>query len=214
MAALGSVGTDTDKGLKTSSGSFLLPEEFGRVIVRAPYFDTTNIGNPTLASNGSHAKFKTVVLAVATVVAISTPVFAEVGICVKRSELPALEARLFQTELMVAALTCKRRQGYNKIIEKFGDELVARGHALRKTFKRLHGADADKHLNRFITRLANEASLRSLQTTGYCNTVVDLFEQALALQPGALTAFASLQSFSNRHGLAVCEGDTQISRAK
>lgn len=167
-----------------------------------------------MASNGLHPRFKTVVLAAATVVAISTPVLAGADICVKRSELPALEARLFQTELMVAALTCKRRQSYNKIIVKFGDELVSRGRALRKTFTRLYGADVDKRLNRFITRLANEASLRSLQKTKYCDTTVDLFDQTLALQPGTLTAFAIQQPFSKRHGLAVCEGDTQISRVE
>lgn len=132
----------------------------------------------------------------------------------KASELPALEARLFQTELMVAALTCKRRQGYDKIITKFGDELVERGRALKRTFKRLHGADAEKRLNKFVTRMANEASMRSLHKAKYCDTAVVLFDQTLALQPGKLTSFAAKQPFSKRHGLDVCEVDTQISRAE
>lgn len=115
---------------------------------------------------------------------------------------------------MVAALTCKRRQSYNSIVARFGDELATRGRSLRGIFKRLHGEKAEQRLNRFVTRLANEASMRSLRQPDYCDGAVTLFDKTLALQPGTLTAFAARQPFSDNFGLAVCTGNEQLSQAE
>lgn len=134
--------------------------------------------------------------------------------CVRSSELGTLDVRLMQTELMVAALTCQRKPDYNRFVRQFETELVARGKALKALFRRMHGSKADSRLNRFVTRLANEASLRSIQKTGYCASAARLFQATLQVPPGDLTAFAAAQPFSHAHGLPVCGPDSQISDAR
>lgn len=153
-------------------------------------------------------------LAAALATGVVTPSVAKTETCVKLSEVEPLSARLFQTELMVAALTCQRRQDYNRVIAKLGGELAARGKALKSVFKRLYGKNAEQSLNRFVTRLANEASLRSLRTTGYCDGANALFGQALNLKPHMLSGFVARQPFSNRHGLGVCEGNGRLSASR
>ncbi len=142
------------------------------------------------------------------------PSAAKTANCVKLSEVEPLKARLFQTELMVAALTCKRRAEYNRVIAKFGHELAARGKSLKGIFKRLYGANAESALNHFVTRLANEASLRSLRTAGYCDGANALFGKTLELQPHMLAGFVARQPFSDRHGLGLCRGNEQLSASR
>ena len=152
-------------------------------------------------------------LGVAAMLGNSSAMAADPHLCVTRSEVPALETRLLQTELMVAALTCKQRAGYNSIIAKFSDELVDGGRVLKRLFKRLHGVNSEKRLNRFITRLANEASVRSLHKVEYCESASKLMHQTLALKVGALTDFAGSKKFTKRHGLALCDTASQISQS-
>ena len=75
--------------------------------------------------------------------------------CVRASDLGAVQSRLVQTEMMVAALTCKRKDEYNHFVRKFQRELVARGEGLKTLFKRLHGGKSETRLNGFVTRLAD-----------------------------------------------------------
>lgn len=138
---------------------------------------------------------------------------ANAGDCIRASETGALEVRLVQTELMVAALSCQRKSDYNRFVRKFETELVARGQALKSLFQRLYGDRAEHRLNRFITRLANEASMRSLVGGGYCAGVAQLFEDAFEVAPGNLAAFAAHQPFSRKHGLPICGADSQLSDA-
>jgi len=85
---------------------------------------------------------------------------------------------------------------------------------LKGIFKRLHGDKAEQRLNRFVTRLANEASLRSLRQPDYCDGAVTLFDKTLDLKPGTLTAFVARQPFSDEFGLAVCKGDELLSQVE
>jgi len=135
-------------------------------------------GEIALNWNAIGRPFSVFLFAVAMTIAVSGSGTAHAGSCIKRSEIPAVEARLFQTELMIAALTCQRRQDYNRIIAKFGTELAARGRSLKAVFSRLHGSESERRLNRFVTRLANEASLRSLRKSGYCENAASLMDGA------------------------------------
>jgi len=146
--------------------------------------------------------------------ALATPCAAETEDCIKRAEVEPLKVRLFQTELMVAALTCKRRGDYNLVMAKFGRELASRGRSLKVIFKRLYGPGAEPALNRFLTRLANEASLRSLHTADYCNGAGALFAKTLELKPHMLAGFVSSQSFSDDHGFGLCKPREQLSASR
>jgi len=97
------------------------------------------------------------------------------------SETAAVNARLLQTEMMVAALACNLRPQYNRAVRTFEREFVGHGTVLRKMFRRNHGASAQRHLDKYITRLANEASARSnYDRVTYCRTAASLFGDVLA----------------------------------
>ena len=101
------------------------------------------------------------------------------------SETAAINARLLQTEMMVAALTCNLRPQYNKAIRTFEKDLVRHGKVLRKMFRRSHGASAQRRLDKYITQLANNASARSnYDRATYCRTAASLFDDVLAAQAG------------------------------
>jgi len=100
-------------------------------------------------------------------------------------EAAAVNARLLQTEMMVAALACDLRPQYNRAVRTFEKELVGHGNVLRKMFRRDHGASAQRRLDKYITRLANEASARSnYDRATYCRTAASLFGDVLASRSG------------------------------
>lgn len=98
-------------------------------------------------------------------------------------ESAAINARLLQTEMMVAALACDMRPQYNKVIRTFQKDLVRHGKALRAMFKRNHGTSAQRYLDRYITQLANDASARSnYDREAYCRSAGALFSDVLAVR--------------------------------
>ncbi len=153
----------------------------------------------------------------ATVAAVALPSIsgsALAAACLRNTDAAAVNARLMQTELMVAALTCQRRSEYNAFVRQFENELVSHGKQLKSTFKRMYGLAAEAQLNRFVTRLANEASLRSLQSTDYCAKVGGLFAGTFAVKQGKLAHFAAGQTFSTQHGLPYCEDEQRVAEIK
>ena len=101
------------------------------------------------------------------------------------SEVAAINARLLQTEMMVAALTCDLRSQYNTAVRTFETDLVRHGKVLRKMFRRDHGASAQRRLDKYITQLANDASARSNHNRATsCRTATSLFADVLASGPG------------------------------
>src|SRR3546814_1871604 len=86
--------------------------------------------------------------------------------CASVADRSALETRMLQTELVVAALSCNERTRYNAFVNKFKGELGDRGKALKAFFNRAHGKDATRRLNAFVTELANEASQRTIAYQG------------------------------------------------
>ena len=123
---------------------------------------------------------------------------------INAQEQDALAARMLQTELMVAALRCNEHGRYNAFVHRFEDQLVTRGRTLKGMFVRLYGSQGVSRLNSFITRIANEASLRSLAVgRDYCFQADALFANVLAAQPTQFSALAQDQPFSEDHGLDV-----------
>lgn len=100
-------------------------------------------------------------------------------------EAAALNARLLQTEMMVAALACGMRSQYNQAVRTYEKELVGHGKVLRKMFHRAHGASAQRRLDKYITQLANDASARSNRDRStYCRTAASLFDDVLSASAG------------------------------
>lgn len=150
----------------------------------------------------------------ATIMVLATLVASQAqaaSVCPIGSGLTARQVRLLQTELMVAALTCRSNAAldldgkYGSFARKFGPELKQHGDALRAEFKGNHS-----RLDKYVTGVANASSDVSVSDVRYCDKVVGLFDSVLAVKPGALDDFAAAKAgeFAAAHaaGVAGCTG--------
>jgi hypothetical protein len=123
-------------------------------------------------------------LAVAIAAASVSASASEISLTSK--ERASLEMRVMQSELMVAALSCSSRDSYNAFVTRYQSQLVDHGKTMQNLFKRLHGGNAFNQINAFVTRMANEASLKMIRDERFCAEANEMF-QAL-LQGGGATA--------------------------
>ena len=131
--------------------------------------------------------------------------------------LNARQVRLLQTELMVAALTCRSNPAlnldskYGNFARRFGPELKTHAEALKAEFK-----GNSTRLDRYVTSIANASSDVSLADGRYCEKVGALFDAVLAVKPGTLGNFAAQKadSFAAAHaaGVAGCTGEKAKTR--
>lgn len=115
----------------------------------------------------------------AVVVMPVRPALADSAKALSGSEQEAFAFRRLQSELMVAALSCRdpRFAGhYNTFVSRFRPALAYNARVLKIYFKRLHGPRATKSLDAFITGLANDASLASMDDTNFCANALTRFE--------------------------------------
>lgn len=87
-------------------------------------------------------------------------------------EKEAIAFRHLQTELMVAALSCGRqdyRAKYNAFVVRYRPALRRNGRTLRAIFDRNYGKSGRRRLDAYVTRLANEASVRSMERNDFCD---------------------------------------------
>lgn len=95
------------------------------------------------------------------------------SICLRDIEEDALRIRQFHIELMVAALKCGNdaygiRDRYGRYVKAHGGTLSGNARDLRSYFNRSYGRDSSRQFDQFITRLANDASIRSQGVATYC----------------------------------------------
>ncbi len=115
-------------------------------------------------------------------------------------EIEAIAFRHLQTELMVAALSCGReeyRSKYNTFVRRYRPALRRNGRTLRAIFKRNFGSSGKRRLDAYVTRLANEASVRSMQRSEFCAVAGRKLDAVLAAG-GTATARGLLQRAQNR----------------
>ena len=126
-------------------------------------------------------------------------------LCASDRDLAALNARVLQTELMVAALSCGERQRYNNFVTTYQQVLKDRGQALQALFKRTQGARANTRLNAFVTKLANDAS-QQVRSKGddYCVFAGELFDETVATSPHDLNSLTNKPWIIDRHGFRPC----------
>lgn len=125
--------------------------------------------------------------------------------CASGKDRSALQVRVLQSDLMVAALSCGDRNRYNSFATRFRNELVSRGKDLRAYFHRTYGKEGESRLNQFVTQLANSASRRSLTTpTSYCGDATRLFNDVLMLEPTELVGFVAQHPHADSHGVEPC----------
>ena len=117
----------------------------------------------------------------------------------------ALNTRVLQTELMVAALSCDEKTRYNTFVNTYQSLLTSQSQTLQALFKRVHGGQASTRLNAFITKLANNSSqqVRS-RPDDYCVFAVELFDETMASSPRDWGRLAGKPWIVSRHGFQPC----------
>lgn len=125
--------------------------------------------------------------------------------CAEPAERDALNARALQTDLMVAALACDRRPDYNAFVLEHRGALAAHGRTMRAYFKRHYGRDGERLMNRFVTRLANDASSASNTDRAlYCRVTSALFAGLAGASAPAFDLLLRDPLLAARHGVAAC----------
>lgn len=128
--------------------------------------------------------------------------------CLTDAEHKASMVRQLQTELMVAALKCAGHPAdlsgrYNTFIRKFGHDLSSNADTLRAYFSRAYGSGHARKMDSFVTSLANEAVIRTINEQGFCDNMTPVFDKVLGLDGHDLETFAS-QTVTPRETLAQC----------
>lgn len=114
--------------------------------------------------------------------------------CVNPGEARSLQFRQLQIELMVATLRCRSvdpsfRENYTNYVTKAGPALQRNAGELRTMFAR-HGQNVSQ-LDRLMTELSNEASMRSLYAENYCQAQAERLAHVVSMPPQDLEAFAA-----------------------
>ena len=131
--------------------------------------------------------------------------------CFKPAEVESKHVRLLQTELMVAALTCRHHVAlgfddkYNAFIRKFDKRLGHHIGVLRGYFKREYGGGFERQYDRFATDLANQASQRAHGGGAYCANSAWLFDEALGMPVKDLEGFAGSIQLASIANASSCE---------
>lgn len=97
------------------------------------------------------------------------------SICAAPQEIKVLEAAALQQQLMAAALSCHYTDEYNRFVTAFRTQLMQSDRALERFFARHRNTEG---YNAFKTRIANEASLRSLKDPRFCESARMVFDSA------------------------------------
>lgn len=117
--------------------------------------------------------------------------------CLTSADRAAAQTRRLQTELMVAALTCRTVPGrdftghYNSFVQKHSDHLIGNSKVLQAYFKQNFGSQSNRQMDVFITALANDSSQRSMTLPGYCDDAVGLFRDVLSIEKRELESFSA-----------------------
>lgn len=116
--------------------------------------------------------------------------YAQQQQCLTREEAVAVKARVLQTELMVATLSCTRaidQSGhYNSFIDRHGLELQRYNRVLQQHFVRLGAGNPQRRYDTFTTALANDASNRSMASQSFCEETVKQFSDVADIPRGKL----------------------------
>ncbi len=142
---------------------------------------------------------KRFVTAIVAASVLALPVADAAARCLTAKERTAVRVRTLQTDLMVAALSCRAVPGrdftghYNAFVQRHGDRLVSHSRVLQRYFSDRYGANSRKQLDAFITALANDASRRSMSSPTFCDESVQLFQEVMNLEK------RDLETWSDRH---------------
>lgn len=119
---------------------------------------------------------------------ISTSVSAQTR-CSSPTDQSAFDVGALKSELSVLAVGCSDEDDYNRFVERYRTELVARDGEVNAWFRRTYGRAAQAHYDSYITLLANAQSETGLhQGTDFCPRLKPMFAEAMALPNSTVLA--------------------------
>lgn len=136
---------------------------------------------------------------------------AQAAACYTPAETVAVEVRMLQSELMVGALACRDSNPelgmiaqYNDFVHRLSRQLVRHSKVLQAHFRRAYGASAMTRLEAFQTALANDASKRSMTSSGYCHSAATLFQRVSGIKQTDLERFSAERAHEVGLPVKVC----------
>jgi hypothetical protein len=137
---------------------------------------------------------------------LGAPLAAAAQNCLRPVDQAAFDVASLKSQLMVTALTCNMRDGYNTFVLRFRTDLMAQERALQSYFVRSFGASGQQQHDDYITQLANTQSEAGIHDGSmYCTRNAGLLQEVLSLPNGVtLTAYAASKSFMQPVALQSC----------
>ena len=138
--------------------------------------------------------------------------------CFNKKEHRASQVRQLQTELMVAALSCKSphhdfASRYNSFVRKFGANLVDNAETLRGYFSRAYGKRHAKQFDSYITALANDASRRSMNSATFCDESVALFQEVGSIDRNGLESWSERRAATHTVPFESCGAEDKNAKS-
>ena len=131
--------------------------------------------------------------------------------CINGTEEGTLQFRLIQTELMVAALSCRGAgydQRYASFVNRYSSALNVNGRQLQSYFRKYYGGSATSTMDRYVTAIANDASQRSMTQANFCLDVAKLFDRVMVTEHKDVPAMLAAQPIKSQHQPQMCAGQT------
>ena len=137
-------------------------------------------------------KTRCAVVAALLCVAFAAPVLAK-PLCYTPQDIKAMQVRQLHYELMVAALKCQGgevdfRAKWSDWVDRFGNAMTTNASHLRGLFNRL--GKGQSGLDRYVTQLSNNASMRAQYAEDYCGSRAQMFEAVLPLNASEMESWA------------------------
>lgn len=136
-----------------------------------------------------------VVLAAAVVSGAAAGTGRPAAACSLDTGETAVLVRALQSHLMVAGLSCGQSAQYNQFVTTFQSDLVRHGQSLTRHYGQQYGGAGKRELNAAVTRMANEASQRSMtDRRGFCAESAAIFATLMATPGQDLVGFITAQA--------------------
>ena len=142
---------------------------------------------------------------VATGAALTMAAGPALAACAERmgEDIAARSVRTLQSDMMVAALSCQAHGLYNAFVTDYRPALKRHGEALRRSFRRDHGAGAMSALDDYVTQLANDAAIRYAKTgSAYCEQARSAMTALVEGEDRALDVYAMRYAVEVKPALA------------
>ncbi len=129
--------------------------------------------------------------------------------CASPTDQSAFDVAALKSQLSVLAVTCNEEDAYNRFVERFRGELVAKDAAVNAWFRRQYGRSAQQHYDAFITLLANAQSDVGLhQGSDFCPRLNMLFTEVMALPSDSVLSEYAAGKDVTPVAAGSCEGAT------